>query len=58
MAFETIFIVAQIAVVMGFLILVLYSKHMHIFTAPHQRLASSVSPRPSGRSAPRPTSRS
>jgi Fe-S oxidoreductase len=34
MAFETIFIVAQIAVVMGFLVLVLYSKHMHIFTAP------------------------
>jgi Fe-S oxidoreductase len=33
-AFETAFIVAQIAVVMGFLILVLYSKHMHIFTAP------------------------
>jgi Fe-S oxidoreductase len=33
-AFETVFIVAQIAVVMGFLILVLYSKHMHIFTAP------------------------
>jgi Fe-S oxidoreductase len=34
LAFETVFIVAQIAVVMGFLILVLYSKHMHIFTAP------------------------
>jgi Fe-S oxidoreductase len=34
MAFETAFIVAQIAVVMAFLILVLYSKHMHIFTAP------------------------
>jgi Fe-S oxidoreductase len=33
-AFETAMIVAQIAVVMGFLILVLYSKHMHIFTAP------------------------
>jgi Fe-S oxidoreductase len=33
-SFETVFIVAQIAVVMGFLILVLYSKHMHIFTAP------------------------
>jgi Fe-S oxidoreductase len=32
--FETVFIVAQIAVVMGFLILVLYSKHMHIFSAP------------------------
>jgi Fe-S oxidoreductase/TM2 domain-containing membrane protein YozV len=32
--FETIFIVAQIAVVVGFLVLVLYSKHMHIFTAP------------------------
>ena len=34
LAFESVFIVAQIAVVMGFLILVLYSKHMHIFTAP------------------------
>jgi Fe-S oxidoreductase len=34
LAFETIFIVAQIAVVMSFLIVVLYSKHMHIFTAP------------------------
>jgi Fe-S oxidoreductase len=34
MAFETAMIVAQIAVIMGFLILVLYSKHMHIFTAP------------------------
>ncbi|MDQ1704975.1 MAG: hypothetical protein QOF18_1341 [Frankiaceae bacterium] len=33
-AFESVFIVAQIAVVMGFLVLVLYSKHMHIFTAP------------------------
>ncbi len=33
-AFETAMIIAQIAVVMGFLILVLYSKHMHIFTAP------------------------
>jgi Fe-S oxidoreductase/nitrate reductase gamma subunit len=32
--FETVFIVGQIAVVMGFLVLVLYSKHMHIFTAP------------------------
>jgi Fe-S oxidoreductase len=32
--FESVFIVAQIAVVMGFLVLVLYSKHMHIFTAP------------------------
>jgi Fe-S oxidoreductase len=32
--FETVFVVAQIAVIMGFLVLVLYSKHMHIFTAP------------------------
>jgi Fe-S oxidoreductase len=32
--FETIFIVAQIAVVQAFLVLVLYSKHMHIFSAP------------------------
>jgi Fe-S oxidoreductase len=34
LAFETAFIVAQLAVVMGFLVLVLYSKHMHIVTAP------------------------
>jgi Fe-S oxidoreductase len=34
MAFESALIVAQLAVVMGFLVLVLYSKHMHIFTAP------------------------
>jgi len=34
LTFESIFIVANIAVIMGFLILVLYSKHMHIFTAP------------------------
>ena len=34
LAFETAFIVAQIAIVTGFLVLVLYSKHMHIFTAP------------------------
>jgi Fe-S oxidoreductase len=34
MTFETVFILGQIASVMGFLILVLYSKHMHIFTAP------------------------
>jgi Fe-S oxidoreductase len=33
-SFESAFVVAQIAVIMGFLILVLYSKHMHIFTAP------------------------
>jgi Fe-S oxidoreductase/nitrate reductase gamma subunit len=32
--FETTFLVANIAVIMGFLVLVLYSKHMHIFTAP------------------------
>ena len=32
--FETAFILAQIAVIMGFLILVLHSKHLHIFTAP------------------------
>ena len=31
---ETAFIVAQIAIVMVFLIVVLYSKHMHVFTAP------------------------
>jgi Fe-S oxidoreductase len=32
--FETIFILAQIAVVMAFLVLVLNSKHLHIFSAP------------------------
>ena len=34
MAFETTFIVAQIAVVVGFLVFLLYGKHMHIVTAP------------------------
>ena len=34
LAFETFFIVAQIAVVMGFLVFLLYGKHMHIITAP------------------------
>jgi Fe-S oxidoreductase len=33
-AFESAFILAQITVVMGFLVLVLYSKHLHIFSAP------------------------
>jgi Fe-S oxidoreductase len=33
-AFETVFILGQIAVVMSFLVLVLYSKHLHIFSAP------------------------
>ena len=33
-AFETIFILGQIAVIMAFLVLVLYSKHLHIFSAP------------------------
>jgi Fe-S oxidoreductase len=32
--FETAFVVAQIAVIMVFLLFVLYSKHLHIFTAP------------------------
>src|SRR5699024_7442124 len=31
---ETFFLVAQMAVIFGFLILVLHSKHLHIFTAP------------------------
>jgi len=34
LAFESVFVVAQIAVVMGFLVLLLYGKHMHIVTAP------------------------
>jgi Fe-S oxidoreductase len=34
MVFETTFIVAQIAVVVGFLVFLLYGKHMHIVTAP------------------------
>jgi len=37
---ETVFILAQIAVVMGFLVLVLYSKHLHIFSAPINVLLS------------------
>ncbi|MCU1674806.1 MAG: Fe-S oxidoreductase, partial [Frankiales bacterium] len=31
---ETFFVLAQIAVVFGFLVIVTYSKHLHIFTAP------------------------
>jgi hypothetical protein len=31
---EDVMIVAHIAVIMGFLVLVTYSKHLHIFTAP------------------------
>jgi Fe-S oxidoreductase len=34
LAIETTFIVAQVAIVMGFLVLVTYSKHLHIFLAP------------------------
>jgi len=34
MALETFFILAQIAVIFGFLVLVVYSKHLHIFLAP------------------------
>jgi len=34
MAIETAFILAQIAVILGFLIFVTYSKHLHIFIAP------------------------
>ncbi|TAM89012.1 MAG: (Fe-S)-binding protein [Jatrophihabitans sp.] len=33
-AVETIFIIAQMAVIFGFLVLVLHSKHLHIFLAP------------------------
>jgi Fe-S oxidoreductase len=33
-AIETSFVLAQLAVVLGFLILVTYSKHLHIFLAP------------------------
>jgi Fe-S oxidoreductase len=33
-ALETFFLIAQMAVILGFLILVLHSKHMHIFMAP------------------------
>ncbi|HXP19013.1 MAG TPA: (Fe-S)-binding protein [Streptosporangiaceae bacterium] len=33
-AIETTFILAQLAVVLGFLVLVTYSKHLHIFLAP------------------------
>ena len=31
---ETVFILGQIAVIFGFLVLVVYSKHLHIFLAP------------------------
>ena len=34
MVLETFFILAQIAVIFGFLVLVVYSKHLHIFLAP------------------------
>ncbi|MCW2584693.1 MAG: hypothetical protein JWN55_209 [Frankiales bacterium] len=34
MVLETFFILAQIAVIFGFLVLVMYSKHLHIFLAP------------------------
>ena len=33
-AIETTFILLQIAVILGFLVLVVYSKHLHIFLAP------------------------
>src|SRR5258708_35334369 len=32
-ALETTFVLAQIAVVMGFLVVVVYSKHLHIFVS-------------------------
>ena len=31
---ETVFILAQIGVILGFLVLVVYSKHLHILVAP------------------------
>jgi Fe-S oxidoreductase len=31
---ETVFILAQVGVILGFLVLVVYSKHLHIFLAP------------------------
>ncbi|HTL23704.1 MAG TPA: (Fe-S)-binding protein, partial [Mycobacteriales bacterium] len=31
---ETVFILAQVAVIFGFLVIVVYSKHLHIFLAP------------------------
>jgi Fe-S oxidoreductase len=34
MVLETFFILAQIAVIFGFLVIVVYSKHLHIFLAP------------------------
>jgi Fe-S oxidoreductase len=33
-ALETIFVLAQLAVILGFLVFVTYSKHLHIFIAP------------------------
>ena len=37
---ETILLVANIAVIMGFLVFISYSKHLHIFVAPLNVLAS------------------
>ncbi|MGZ6864298.1 MAG: (Fe-S)-binding protein, partial [Blastococcus sp.] len=34
MVLETFFILAQVAVIFGFLVIVVYSKHLHIFLAP------------------------
>jgi Fe-S oxidoreductase len=45
LAFESTFVVAQIAVVMGFLVFLLYGKHMHIITAP---LNASMKRQPKG----------
>jgi Fe-S oxidoreductase len=42
---ETVFVLAQLGVVLGFLVLVVYSKHLHIFLAPLNVLFSR---RPSG----------
>jgi Fe-S oxidoreductase len=48
---ETVFILAQLAVILGFLIFVFYSKHLHIFIAPLNVLFSR---RPNGLGALQP----
>ena len=51
---ETFFILAQVAVIFGFLVIVTYSKHLHIFVAPinvsAKRLPDALGPLPMTRS--------
>ena len=51
------FLLAHLAVVLGFLVLVMYSKHLHIFTAPFNvafsRRPKALGPLPTPGSTPR-----